>query len=129
MEHSDHEWADSQEEVYTFTLDVLDTRMPESDLRRAISESTQGALEDLKLDSSLIDADLEGGFAGLGEVAVLLVMKKVGTIVATGVLAGAGQRVGEFFFDQYIAPRLRARNLLPKGFRKIAGSKKKGNSE
>jgi hypothetical protein len=49
-------------------------------------------------------------------------LKQIAVIAAKSALVGAGKKAGEFFFENYLAPKLRAHNLLPKGFHKVEKS-------
>jgi hypothetical protein len=109
-------------EAYAFSLEVIEPYLSEQRLRELIQEAVEEGLKEIKVDPDLAEADLEGGFAGVGEVAVILLLKKIGIMIGTGFIAGASEKAGEHFFEQFVAPKLRARNLLPKGLRKIKSS-------
>lgn len=59
---------------------------------------------------------VEGGFAGIGEISVGL---KLLVPVLKDIGAGGLGAAGAFFFNEYLAPRLRNLNLLPSKFHTV----------
>jgi hypothetical protein len=104
---------------YSFSLEILDKRLPETDIRRIVREVTDEALQEVGVESGAATTDVEGGFGGIGEVVILLLIKKAAALLASSILVGAGKKAGEVLFEEHIAPKLRARNLIPKNLRKV----------
>jgi hypothetical protein len=108
--------------VLRFNIQPQDSRLDEAQIRRLLEEATNDA-ETAARQEHAVSAKLQvpGAFGGLGEITIavhlllpyldplLPYLKDAGKEVVSGVFTAAG----EYFFHQYLAPRLRKRNLLP----------------
>ena len=79
-----------------------------------MSETAEAKLKDAGGRSDIdAKAQFEGGFFGAGETVVVLwilhALKVGGVAFAKGAVGAAGKS----FYDNYLAPQLRKRNLLP----------------
>lgn len=103
-------------ERYEFRLEVLGPPRGEAELRRLLAEAVKQAVHTMSKGEETgpveARAELEGGFAGVGETAVVLLVTFLKS--ATG---SAGAAAGKLFFDKYLKPRLQKLNLIPLDFR------------
>jgi hypothetical protein len=79
-------------------------------LQEAIDDAVKAAHPQLQLKAT---AEPEGGFGGLGETAVILAVLHSAKVAAGTFALGALTAAGKTFFDDFLAPQLRKRNLLP----------------
>ena len=105
--------SDVDVQKHDFTIRILDPKLDEHEIKKLIDDAVAEARSELDLDKDVLFAEVEGAFLGLGEVTAVLVLKKAATIAASGLLAGAAKKAGEFVFENYVAPRLRRANLVP----------------
>jgi hypothetical protein len=98
----------------SFRLSIRPVGPPPSDatLRKLVKEATAAALEEARKESHDLEAEaiVEGGFLGVGEVAVVLIVKYVGGVVVAAVAKRAAEKLVDHFADQ-----LRKRNVQPSG--------------
>jgi hypothetical protein len=113
-----------------FTIRVQDPHLDESEVRRLLEEAVRDAEAAASRERAIsAKAQVPGAFGGVGEMAIavklllpylhslLPYLEHAGAALAEGVCTAAG----ELFFNQYLAPRLRKRNLLP-GDLQVTGS-------
>lgn len=103
----------SQGTLLRFELTALDRGRSEESLRGALSEAISEVQHELELPEKSLESELEGGFLGIGTITVVLVIKKVALAAVLGAASGLGKKASEFLFDEYLAPKLRRRNLIP----------------
>jgi hypothetical protein len=119
--------------AYRFALSPQDSSLSEAKVRKLLAKATADAVTEArkKDDSVHAQAELEGGFGGIGELAALLIFaaksatgaKVIGAVttgtaaLGTAVATGAGTEGGKFFFNKYLKPRLLKLNVLPSKFR------------
>jgi len=119
--------SESTDGKLRFHLQNVDPDADEATVERLVEEAMDSAIAAAggKAD---VDAKLqpEGRFLGVGETVVVLwilhALKVGGVAFATGAATEAGKR----FYDGFLAPELRKRNLLPTKLEEIAPGKKTG---
>jgi hypothetical protein len=113
---------DEMGSVLRFQIQPQDKKLSEADIRRLLEEATREA-EAAARQEHAVSAQLQvpGAFGGVGETLIIVhlllpylnpllpYLQEAGKFVVEGTLTAAG----EYFFKQYLAPRLRQRNLLP----------------
>ena len=120
------------EHEFRFSISSQDASLTKAQIRALVAQATKDAEEEAKKDGEAIEvkSGLPGGFGGIGEaVVVLTLLAKTATgakIIAGAVAAGktiggafAGGTAtagGKYFFDKYLAPRLKSANLKPSKF-------------
>jgi hypothetical protein len=103
-----------------FHLQNLDPGASEKVVRQSFDDAMKAAIEAAG-DKSNIEAkaEFEGGFLGVGETVVVLwilhALKGAGIAFGTGAVTAAGRS----FYEDYLAPQLRKRNLLPSKLEEI----------
>ena len=122
----------TNQEAFQFSISPQDATLTEARISRILAKATREAQKEARADGISLKADssLHGGFFGVGEIGALLLLAKTATgakviaatsagakILGKGVLGGIGGAGGKYFFDHYLAPRLRELNLLPSKFR------------
>jgi hypothetical protein len=96
-------------------------------VKRALDEAIQEANADTKAkyDFDLkAEPEVEGGFGGVGEAAILLTLLHI--LKAGGILAakGGAGAAGAAFVNAYLVPKLRAWNILPGDPQQVAAKQK-----
>ena len=119
----------AEKQSYRFALSPQDASLTDAQVRKLLEKATTEAAAAAKEDGFVVKArsGAEGGFLGIGEITILLTLAAksamVAKIVASAEVAAekAGEGVagagGAYFFNHYLAPRLRKMNLLPSKFR------------
>jgi hypothetical protein len=108
--------------VLRFNIRRQDSKLDSTAIRRLVEEATKEAEAAASADNAeSAKVQMPGAFGGVGELAfavhlllpylqpLLPYLQEAGKELAGGVMTGAG----EYFFQRYLAPRLRKRNLLP----------------
>ena len=112
---------ESTEVKFRFHLQNVDPGSSEESVRELFDEALDAAIQNAGGKSD-IDAkgEFEGGFLGAGEAVVILwilhALKVGGAAFGTGAAAAAGKA----FYEDYLAPQLRRRNLLPSKIEPVA---------
>jgi hypothetical protein len=117
----------------SFAISAQDASLTEARLKKLLAEATAEAVEQARKDGYEVEtrSGFDGGFLGIGETAAVLVMVAKsatvakmlaaaaagGKVVAEKVAEGGATAAGAFFFNKYLAPRLRVSNLMPTSFR------------
>jgi hypothetical protein len=119
----------AEKQSYRFALSPQDASLTDAQVRKLLGKATTEAEEAAKEDGFVVKArsGAEGGFLGIGEITILLTLAAKSAMVAKIVAAAevAAEKAGEgvagaggaYFFNHYLAPRLRKMNLLPSKFR------------
>lgn len=113
--------SESTEVKLRFHLQNVDPGASEESVRELFDKALDAAIQDAGGRSD-IDAkgEFEGGFLGAGEVVVVLwilhALKVGGLAFGTGTAGAAGKA----FYEDYLAPQLRKRNLLPSNVEPVA---------
>lgn len=102
------------EEMISFELEVLDKSLSEDDLMNSLEKVIAETREELELPEAALYAELEGHFLGIGSVTAVVILKQMAISALVAAAAGLGKKTSEYVFDEYIAPKLRRRNLIPK---------------
>ncbi len=122
----------TEKQSYRFALSPQDALLTDAQVRRLLGKATTEAAKAAQEDGFAVKAKsgAEGGFLGIGEISILLTLAAKSAVVAKIVAAAevAAEKTGEgvagaagaYFFNHYLAPRLRKMNLLPSKFR-VAG--------
>jgi hypothetical protein len=116
----------------SFTISAQDASLTEARVKRLLAQATAEATTRAKKDGYEVEtrSGLDGGFFGVGETAAVLVLMAksatvtkmlaaaaaAGKVVAAKTAEGGAIAAGGFFFNEYVAPRLRKLNLLPANF-------------
>jgi hypothetical protein len=117
----------------SFTISVQDGSLSEAQAVKLLAKATAEATAEARKDGYEIvesRSGFDGGFLGIGETAAVLILiaksataaKIMAAAAAAGKVAAAkfGEGIagatGGFFFERYLAPRLRESNLLPGSF-------------
>jgi len=121
------------EQGFRFSISAQDASLNKAKIQKLLAQATAEAEAQAQKDGLPLTAKsgVEGGFLGIGEATalVILVAKSAtgakmiagaatgGKILGKAALEGIGAAGGKMFFDKYLAPRLRAMNLLPSKFK------------
>ena len=105
-------------ERYRFSLEVVDPELKPDDILNFVEEALREALAESDA-AGAADVALEGGFFGIGELSVVLIIKTAAALAGGAFVTGMGKKAGEFFFEEYLAPKLRRKNLLPGELKKL----------
>lgn len=106
---------------FRFHLQNVDSGASEETVRRSFDEAMVAAIEEAGGKGNInVKAEFEGGFLGVGETVVVLwvlhALKVGGVAFGTGAMTAAGKS----FYDDFLAPQLRKRNLLPSKVEAVA---------
>ncbi len=116
---------EDQKAKFRFIIRNQDPAATEADVRKRLREATEKATEEAanaRRKPSGASTELEGGFFGLGETAIILaIVHAVKTGAAVAAL-GTASAAGKDFYDSFLKKELRKLNLLPSKFKEI-GSK------
>jgi len=115
---------------FRFVLRNEDPKAKPTDVKRRLNEAVNDAVKAAKQNNVAIKvkAETEGGFFGLGEMAVVLAIAHAAKAGAGLFAAGAVGAAGKSFFEDYLAPRLRKLNLLPAKLEEIPATTKPGRA-
>lgn len=129
-------------DLFRFVLSVEDKSLSESDVKRLVQQATQEAIDagGQQVAELKPSTEVEGGFGGFGEAAVILALVHAAKAGAIAAGLGASKAAGETFFKEFLAPKLRKLNLLPSKFQplprtetgqtpKKSGTKQQGKSK
>jgi len=106
-------------EVFEFSLYATDSQLRADEVDRLLQEAARSAAEAMEREEGVeieAKAEIPGAFGGLGETLVVLVLSAAAKKL--------GEELGKQFFDRYLGPALRKRNLVPSRFRR--GHPKRG---
>ena len=113
--------SENTEEKFRFHLQNVDPSANEEAVQRSFDEAMQAAIKEAGVPTATSPkAEFEGGFLGAGETVVVLWILhalKVGTAAAA---TGAATAAGKSFYEDFLAPQLRKRNLLPSKLEQVA---------
>jgi hypothetical protein len=103
-----------------------DPKAKPADVRRRLNQAVEEAVTAAKKNDVRVNAkaETEGGFFGLGEMAVILVIAHAAKAGAGAFALGAAGAAGKSFFEDFLAPRLRKLNLLPAKLEEILAKTK-----
>ncbi len=106
--------SEAAEAMLKFHLQNVDPSASYETVQRLFDEALAAAIEEAGGKSDIdAKAEFEGGFFGVGETVVILwilhALKVGGVAFGTGAATAAGMS----FYNDYLAPQLRKRNLLP----------------
>jgi hypothetical protein len=105
---------------FRFVISNQDPNATEADVRKLLQQATEEAVKAARAKlNTEATAELEGGFFGLGETAVILAILHVAKAGAGAIALGAAGEAGKEFYKKYLAPQLRKLNLLPSKFEEI----------
>jgi hypothetical protein len=110
---------------FRFHLQNVDSGASEETVRHSFDEAMAAAIEKAGGKADIdAKADFEGGFFGVGETVVVLwilhALKVGGVAFGTGAMSAAGKS----FYEDFLAPQLRKRNLLPSKIEAVAAQPK-----
>jgi hypothetical protein len=97
----------------------------EAKIRAAIDQALSDAIVAARTEAQYevkAEADVEGQFLGVGEAAVILTILHIAKVGGIAFGKGAIGAAGAAFFTAYVAPRLRALNILPGEPKEVAAS-------
>jgi hypothetical protein len=110
-----------------FHLQNVDPDADEATVERLVEEAMDSAIAAAggKAD---VDAKLqpEGRFLGVGETVIVLWILHALKVGGVAFGTGAAAEAGKHFYNDFLAPELRKRNLLPTKLEEIAPGKKTG---
>jgi hypothetical protein len=110
-----------------FHLQNVDPDADEATVERLVEEAMDSAIAAAggKAD---VDAKLqpEGRFLGVGETVIVLWMLHALKVGGVAFATGAATEAGKHFYNNFLAPELRKRNLLPTKLEGIAPGTKTG---
>jgi hypothetical protein len=113
--------SESADVKLRFHLQNLDPSADVDAVRRSFDDAMQAAIEEAGGESKIKPkAEFVGGFLGVGETVVVLwilhALKAGGVAFGTGAMTAAGKS----FYEDFLAPQLRKRNLLPSKLEEVA---------
>jgi len=109
----------TQEVRFRFTIRNEDPTATEADIRKRLKKATKKALE--KADKRTADAstELDGGFFGIGEAAVILFLVHAVEAGTAAAALGAATAAGKDFYENVLKKQLLKVNLLPSKIKTI----------
>ena len=106
--------SETAEATLKFHLQNVDPGASDETVLRLFDEALAAAIEDAGGKSDIdAKAQFEGGFFGAGETVVVLWILHALKVGGVAFAKGAAGAAGKSFYDSYLAPQLRKRNLLP----------------
>jgi hypothetical protein len=97
-----------------FHLQNVDPGASGETVQRLFDEALAAAIEEAGGKSDIdAKAEFEGGFFGAGETVVILWILHALKVGGVAFGTGAATAAGKSFYDDFLAPQLRKRNLLP----------------
>jgi hypothetical protein len=113
--------SESTDVKLRFHLQNVDSGASEETVRHSFDEAMEAAIEEAGGKAGIdAKAEFEGGFLGVGETVVVLwilhALKVGGVAFGTGAMTAAGKS----FYEDFLAPQLRKRNLLPSKVEAVA---------
>ena len=100
----------TQEVRFRFAIRNEDPTATEADIRKRLKKATKKALEEADKRTVEASTELEGGFFGIGEAAVILFVVHA---------LGAATAAGKDFYENVLKKQLLKVNLLPSKFKTI----------
>ena len=102
---------------YQFTLQVLGPKRTPAEILKQLKHASREATQAMRDEHPTFEAKIEphGGFAGLGEISILLLVKAA-KVAGGAAVVGAASAAGKEFYEKHLSPRLRKLNLLPRNF-------------
>ena len=110
-----------------FHLQNVDPDADEATVERLVEEAMDSAIAAAGGKAG-VDAKLqpEGRFLGVGETVIVLWMLHALKVGGVAFATGAATEAGKHFYNDFLAPELRKRNLLPTKLEEIAPGTKTG---
>lgn len=110
-----------------FHLQNVDPDADEATVERSVQEAMDSAIATAGGQAD-IDAKLqaEGRFLGVGETVVVLWILHALKVGGVAFATGAATEAGKHFYNDFLAPELRKRNLLPTKLEEITPGTKTG---
>jgi hypothetical protein len=98
---------------------VVSDQDPDATSASLLERLKKGLEEAIRRTQMPATAELEGGFLGLGETAVVLAVWHAAKAAGAAFALGAAGAAGKSFYTDYLAPELIKLNLLPSKFQEI----------
>ena len=106
--------SEATEAKLKFHLQNVDPGASDETVQRLFDEALAAAIQDAGGKSDIdAKAEFEGGFFGAGETVVVLWILHALKVGGVAFGTGAATAAGKSFYDDFLAPQLRKRNLLP----------------
>jgi hypothetical protein len=109
----------TQEVRFRFAIRNEDPTATEADIRKRLKKATKKALEEADKRTVEASTELEGGFFGIGEAAVILFVVHAVEAGAAAAALGAATAAGKDFYENVLKKQLLKVNLLPSKFKTI----------
>jgi hypothetical protein len=109
----------SQEVLFRFAIRNEDPSATEADIRKRLKKATKKALAEADKRPSKASTELEGGFFGIGEAAVILFVVHAVEAGTAAAALGAATAAGKDFYESFLKKQLLKVNLLPSKFKAI----------
>ena len=109
----------SQEVLFRFAIRNEDPGATEADIRKRLQKATKKALQEADERPTEASAELEGGFFGIGEAAVILAVVHAVKAGAAAAALGTATAAGKDFYESFLKKQLLKVNLLPSKFKAI----------
>ena len=110
----------AQEVRFRFAIRNEDPAATEADIRKRLKKATKKAREEADKRTVEASAELEGGFFGIGEAAVILFVVHAVEAGAAAAALGAATEAGKDFYENVLKKQLLKVNLLPSKFKTIS---------
>jgi len=109
----------TQKVLFRFAIRNEDPGATEADIRKRLKKATKEALEEADKRPSEATAELEGGFFGIGEAAVILFVVHAVEAGTAAAALGAATAAGKDFYQNFLKKQLLKVNLLPSKLKAI----------
>jgi hypothetical protein len=109
----------TQEVMFRFAIRNEESGATEADIRKRLKKATKKALEEADKRPSEASAELEGGFFGMGEAAVILFVVHAVEAGTAAAALGAATAAGKDFYQNFLKKQLLKVNLLPSKLKAI----------
>jgi hypothetical protein len=109
----------TQEVRFRFAIRNEDPAATEADIRKRLKKATKKALEEADKRTVEASTELEGGFFGIGEAAVILFVVHAVKAGAAAAALGTATAAGKDFYESVLKKQLLKVNLLPSKFKTI----------
>ena len=111
--------TNTQEVRFRFAIRNEDPAATEADIRKRLKKATKKALEKAKKRTVEASTELEGGFFGIGEAAVILFVVHAVEAGTAAAALGAATAAGKDFYENVLKKQLLKVNLLPSKLKTI----------
>lgn len=117
--------SESTDVKLRFHLKNLDPAADDEAVQRSFDEAMEAAIAEAGGESDVATrSEFEGGLFGVGETVVLLWILHALKVGGIAFGTGAATEAGKHFYNDFLAPQLRKRNLLPSKLEEVPSAPK-----